>query len=164
MDHVGIRRESLHRRCRGRHPGRSFDEYYRILETGIDIPEKAIYRFENGEFNIQQEGVYVTRAYYLTHHKQAEAFARASRKGWAWVADHQEEALDIVMRYTKELRVATNRILQQLMLKEVLRLQQDHDTGLREFRVRPDMVEKANRILLDSGSLTTPVTLEELLP
>ena len=143
--------------------GRSFDEYYRILETGIDIPEKAIYRFENGEFNIQQEGVYVTRAYYLTHHKQAEAFARASRKGWAWVADHQE-ALDIVMRYTKELRVATNRILQQLMLKEVLRLQQDHDTGLREFRVRPDMVEKANRILLDSGSLTTPVTLEELLP
>jgi len=144
--------------------GRSFDEYYRILETGIDIPEKAIYRFENGEFNIQQEGVYVTRAYYLTHHKQAEAFARASRKGWAWVADHQEEALDIVMRYTRELRVATNRILQQLMLKEVLRLQQDHDTGLREFRVRPDMVEKANRILLDSGSLTTPVTLEELLP
>ncbi|MBO5581922.1 MAG: ABC transporter substrate-binding protein [Bacteroidales bacterium] len=144
--------------------GRSFDEYYRILETGIDIPDQAIYRFEDGEYNIQQEGVYMTRQYYQHHRKQADAFARASRRGWEWVADHPEAALDIVMRYTKELRIATNRTLQRLMLQEVLRLQRDHDSGIREFRVRPDMVEKANHMLVNTGSLKAPVTLEEILP
>ena len=144
--------------------GRSFDEYYRILQTGIDIPEKAVYRFEDGEFNIQQEGVYVTRAYYESHREQAEAFARASRRGWEWVAENQEAALDIVMRYTKALRVATNRTLQKLMLDEVLRLQRDHESGLREFRVRPDMVEKANRMLRSAGTLSEPVPLEKILP
>lgn len=144
--------------------GRSFDEYYRILQTGIDIPEKAVYRFEDGEFNIQQEGVYVTRAYYESHREQAEAFARASRRGWEWVAENQEAALDIVMRYTKALRVATNRTLQKLMLDEVLRLQRDHESGLREFRVRPDMVEKANRMLRSAGALAEPVPLEKILP
>ena len=144
--------------------GRSFDEYYRILQTGIDIPEKAIYRFEDGEYNIQQDGVYVTREYYETHREQAEAFARASRKGWEWVVANREAALDIVMRYTKELRVATNRTLQRLMLEEVLRLQLDHETGAREFRVRPDMVDNANRMLLNAGVLAEPVKMEDILP
>lgn len=144
--------------------GRSFDEYYRILQSGIDIPEKAIYRFEDGEFNIQQDGVYVTREYFERHRNTAEAFARASRKGWEWVLENREEALDIVMQYTKKLRIATNRTLQELMLDEVLRLQLDHESGLREFRVRPDMVEKANRMLLNSGALPAPVKPEEILP
>ena len=145
--------------------GRSFDEYYRILQTGIDIPEKAIYRFEKGEFNIQQEGVYVTREYYETHREQAEAFARASRRGWEWVAENREAALDIVMRYTKELHVATNRTLQQLMLEEVLRLQLDPDSGQRSFQIRPDMVEKANQMLLQAGVLTKgPVKMEDVRP
>lgn len=144
--------------------GRSFDEYYRILQSGIDIPEKAIYRFEDGEFNIQQDGVYVTREYFEKHRDTAEAFARASRKGWEWVLENREEALDIVMQYTKKLRIATNRTLQELMLDEVLRLQLDHESGLREFRVRPDMVEKANRMLLNSGALPAPVKPEEILP
>lgn len=144
--------------------GRSFDEYYRILQSGIDIPEKAIYRFEDGEFNIQQDGVYVTREYFERHRDTGEAFARASRKGWEWVLENREEALDIVMQYTKKLRIATNRTLQELMLDEVLRLQLDHESGLREFRVRPDMVEKANRMLLNSGALPAPVKPEEILP
>ena len=144
--------------------GRSFDEYYHILQSGIDIPEKAIYRFEDGEFNIQQDGVYVTREYFERHRDTAEAFARASRKGWEWVLENREEALDIVMQYTKKLRIATNRTLQELMLDEVLRLQLDHESGLREFRVRPDMVEKANRMLLNSGALPAPVKPEEILP
>lgn len=144
--------------------GRSFDEYYRILQSGIDIPEKAIYRFEDGEFNIQQDGVYVTREYFERHRDTAEAFARASRKGWEWVLENREEALDIVMQYTKKLRIATNRTLQELMLDEVLRLQLDHESGLREFRVRPDMMEKANRMLLNSGALPAPVKPEEILP
>lgn len=143
---------------------RSFDEYYKILQSGLVDPEKGIYRFEDGEYNIQQDGVYVTRTYYETHRAQAEAFARASRRGWEWAAANPEKTLDIVMRYVKEHRIATNRTLQGLMLQEVLRLQKDHESGVREFRLRPDMIEKANDMLLRSGGMTHRITKEDLLP
>ena len=143
---------------------RSYDEYYKILQSGLIDQEKGIYRFEDHEYNIQQDGVWVTREYYETHRTQAEAFARASRRGWEWAAGNPEEALEVVMRYVKENRVATNRTLQWLMLKEVLRLQVDHDSGRREFRLRPDMVQTADDLFISSGRLSRHVTLEELLP
>jgi len=144
--------------------GRTYDEYYQILQTGTVDMDKGIYRFEDFEYNVQQEGVYVTREYYEAHKDQAERFARATRRGWEWANSHQEKALDIVMGYVKSFRVATNRTLQQLMLKEVLRLQLDHDSGKREFRLRPDMVDLANHLMLEAGVTRQPVSYEDLMP
>ena len=142
----------------------SFDEYYELLQTGLVSPDRGIYRFEEGEYNIQEDGVYVTRAFYEGNREACEGFARASRRGWEWASEHREEALDLVMRYVKEYRIATNRTLQKLMLDEVLRLQVSHDSGVREFRLRRDMVEKANDAMLRAGVLIGPVTYEELMP
>ena len=142
----------------------SFDEYYELLQTGLVSPDRGIYRFEEGEYNIQEDGVYVTRAFYEGNREACEGFARASRRGWEWASEHREEALDLVMRYVKEYRIATNRTLQKLMLDEVLRLQVGRDSGVREFRLRRDMVEKANDAMLRAGVLIGPVTYEELMP
>lgn len=144
--------------------GRSFDEYYQILQTRIIKPGVGIYRFEDHEYNIQQDGVYVTRKYYRTHREQVDAFARASRRGWEWAAEHPEETLRIVMRYVKTYKIETNRTLQRLMLDEVLRLQLDRESGTREFRIRPDMLERANDMLLSTDCIPRRITLEELLP
>ena len=143
---------------------RSYDEYYQLLQTRIIQPDKGIYRFEDHQYNVQQEGVYVTRAYYETHRAQAEAFARASRRGWEWADEHPEETLELVMRYVKEYRIYTNATLQELMLKEVIRLQHDHDSGEKEFRLRPDMVDKANEMLQKAGMVSRRITVEDLLP
>ena len=144
---------------------RSYNEYYQLLETGTIEPEgKGIYRFRDHGYNIQQEGVYVTRAYYQKHADEAERFARASRRGWEWAAEHPEETLDIVMKYVNRYRIATNRVLQQLMLEEVLRLQLDPDTGERAFRLRTDMVEKASQLMSKAGMLKRTVKYEDLMP
>ena len=55
-------------------------------------------------------------------------------------------------------------ILQRLMLEETLRLQLDPDSGDRSFRLRKDMVEKADRMMMDAGILKREVRYEELLP
>ena len=143
---------------------RSYDEYYQLLQTHIIQPDTGIYRFEDHQYNVQQEGVYVTRAYYEAHRAQAEAFARASRRGWEWADEHPEETLELVMRYVREYRIPTNRTLQELMLKEVIRLQHDHDSGIKEFRLRPDMVDKANEMLEKAGMVSRRITVEDLLP
>ena len=95
----------------------SYNEYYQLLQTGIELTEDNVYRFCDHGYNIQEDGVYMTRDYYNKHKDQARRFAEASRKGWEWAAAHPEEALDIVMQYVNKNRIATNRVMQRLMLR-----------------------------------------------
>ena len=106
----------------------------------------------------------MTRDYYNGHKEQAQRFARASKKGWEWAAAHPEETLDIVMKYVDREHIATNRVMQRLMLKEVLRLQVDRDSKKREFRLRPDMVKLASRLMVKNMMLGQEVTYESLMP
>ena len=141
----------------------SYVEYLQLKQAGFEMPAHSIFRFKDHGYNIQENGVYVKRDYYETHREQARLFAEASRKGWEWTASHKEEALDIVMKYVREGRVQTNRVIQRLMLEEILRLQQDPDTGKREFRVRPDMLKKACSLMKKFGMIDREVTYKELM-
>jgi NitT/TauT family transport system substrate-binding protein len=122
-----------------------------------------VYRFCDHGYNVQEDGVYMTRDYFETHKDQAHRFAQASRKGWEWAAEHPEETLDIVMQYADKNHIATNRVMQRLMLKEVLRLQVDRESKKREFRLRPDMVQQASRLMVKNQMLSREVTLDELI-
>ena len=70
--------------------------------------------------------------------------------------------MEIVMKYVHRYNSPTNAVMQKLMFKETLRLQIDRDSKRREFRVRPDMVEKASRMMLESGMIKRSVTYKEL--
>ena len=105
----------------------------------------------------------MTHDYYVQHKDQARRFAQASRKGWEWAAEHPDETLDIVMQYVEKNHIATNRVMQRLMLKEVLRLQVDRESKKREFRLRPDMVQLASRLMVENQMLSREVTYQELI-
>ena len=141
----------------------SYNEYYQLVQTGLPITEENVYRFCDHGYNVQEDGVYMTKDYYEAHKEQAKKFAEASRKGWEWAAEHPEETLEIVMKYVKLNHIATNRILQKLMLKEILRLQVDRESGKREFRLRPDMVELASRLMAENSMLSREITYDELI-
>ena len=140
----------------------SYNEFFQVRQAGFNIPENCVYRLSEHGYNIQEDGVYMSRAYYEKHKEQAEKFARASRRGWDYAAAHPEETLDIVMRYVERNHIATNRILQHLMLEEILALQLDPDSHEREYRIREDMLQLANEVMLKGGLIQRPVTMEEL--
>ena len=142
----------------------SYNEYYQLIQAGMKITDKNVYRFCDHGYNVQEDGVYMRRDYYEKHPDQARRFAQASRKGWEWAAEHPEETLDIVMQYVDRENIATNHIMQRLMLKEVLRLQIDRESKKREFRLRPDMVRQASRLMFQNHMLSREVTYQELIP
>ena len=142
----------------------SYNEYYQLVQAGMEISDKNVYRFCDHGYNVQEDGVYMTRDYFEKHRDQARKFAEASKKGWEWAAQHPDEALDIVMEYVEKNHIATNRVMQRLMLKEVLRLQVDRESKKREFRLRPDMVQRASRLMVENKMLTHDVTYDELIP
>ncbi len=141
----------------------SYNEYYQLVQAGVKMTGKNVYRFCDHGYNVQEDGVYMTRDYYAKHQEQARRFAQASRRGWEWAAQHPDEALDIVMQYVTKCHIATNRVLQRLMLQEVLRLQVDRDSKKREFKLRPDMVRQASRLMVENQMLSREVTYEELI-
>lgn len=140
----------------------SYNEYYQLVQAGIKMTDKNVYRFCDHGYNVQEDGVYMTRDYYETHKDLAHRFAQASKKGWEWAAAHPDETLDIVMQYVEKNHIATNRVMQRLMLKEVLRLQVDRESKKREFRLRPDMVRLASRLMKENQMLSREITYEEL--
>lgn len=139
-----------------------YNELLHIRESGIEPDEKSVFRFSEHGYNVQEDGLYVTREFYEKHSDSAERFARASRRGWEYAAEHQDEALDMVMGYVKKNNIATNRIIQDLMLQEVLQLQLDPDSGKREFRLREDMFNLACEVMLRCGLLSAPLTFNQL--
>ena len=141
----------------------SYNEYYQLVQAGHKMTDKNVYRFCDHGYNVQEDGIYMTREYYDTHKEQARRFAQASRKGWEWAAAHPEEALDIVMQYVNKNRIATNRVMQRLMLKEVLRLQVDRESKKREFRLRTDMVRQASPLMVENKMLSREVVYGELV-
>ena len=140
----------------------SYNEYYQLVQAGVKMTDKNVYRFCDHGYNVQEDGVYMTREYYAQHQEQARRFAQASKKGWEWAVKHPKEALDIVMRYVDENHIATNRVMQQLMLQEVLRLQVDRESKKREFRLRPDMVKLASRLMVENLMLSREITYDEI--
>ncbi|MBQ6086869.1 MAG: ABC transporter substrate-binding protein [Bacteroidales bacterium] len=141
----------------------SYNEYYLLKQSGVRLTDKNVYRFCDHDYNVQEDGVYMIRKYYEEHRDDARRFAEASRRGWEWAVEHPEETIDIVMRYVTEGEVVTNRPLQRLQLKEILRLQVDRESGKREFRLRPDMVSLANSLMTEGQMLFNEVTYEDLV-
>lgn len=141
----------------------SYNEYYQLVQAGIEMNDKNVYRFCDHGYNVQEDGVYMTRDYYEKHSEYAKRFAQASRKGWEWTASHPDEALDIVMEYVNRDHVASNEVMQRLMLQEVLRLQVDRESKKREFRLRPDMVRLASQLMVEYQMLSREIKYEELI-
>lgn len=141
----------------------SYNEYYQLVQAGIKMTDKNVYRFCDHGYNVQEDGVYMSRDYYMKHKGQARRFAQASRRGWEWTAKHPDEALDIVMKYVEKEHIATNRIMQKLMLEEILRLQVDRESNKRAFYLRPDMVRQASKLMAGNHMLSREITYKELV-
>lgn len=141
----------------------SYNEYYQLAQAGVKLTDKNVYRFCDHGYNVQEDGVYMTREYYNQHRDEARRFAEASKKGWEWAAEHPEETLEIVMKYVQRNYIGTNRVLQELMLKDVLRLMVDRDSKKREYRLRPDMVKLASHLMAEYQMLSREVTYDELI-
>ena len=141
----------------------SYNEYYLLKQSGVEVTEENTYRFCDHNYNVQEDGVYMKPDFYEKNKEVAHRFAEASKRGWIYCAEHPDEALEIVMKYVTMYHVATNRVMQKLQLDEILKLQVDRDSGQREFRLRPDMVKQASDLMLESQLLLKEVTYEQIL-
>lgn len=138
----------------------SYNEYLQIYSSGFE--NAPVLRFNEAGFDIPEDGVYVTREYYNMFPQKMEAFAQASRRGWEWAHANPAEALEIVLQVMEEEKVQTNRIHQEWMLEEILRLQKDTPDGAATFQLDKEKFRKAVDIMYRHGLITAPVEPDKL--
>ena len=142
----------------------SYSEFLQLVLATGGIPEDHLIRFSDYGLNYPEDGLYVTERFYQKHREAVDKFVRASRRGWDYARENPEEALAISMEVIRSFNVATSRVLQEMMLAEVLRLQVNPVTGVADYApVRRDVFEDINASLIESGHLKTHINYEDLI-
>jgi NitT/TauT family transport system substrate-binding protein len=137
---------------------KSYNELILFSMSGI-TPGSVLYFSEHG-YDFPEDGLYVSEAFYKKNPEKCRLFAEASKKGWDWVRDNREDALDIVMKYVKESNVPTNRYNQKWMLDAILEAHEDVKGGLPSYRLDEDAFNRLNEALVKYGYIARPVVYE----
>lgn len=134
---------------------KSYNE--RVLFSMSGITPASELRFADMGYDFPEDGLYVTEAFYKKYPEQCRQFAEASRKGWEWVREHREEALDIVMKYVKAEKVPTNVYVQKWMLEAVLQEQEDVKGEAPSYSLSVSDFDRLNATLLKHGCIAKPI-------
>lgn len=137
---------------------KSYNELILFSMSGI-TPGSVLHFSEHG-YDFPEDGLYVSEAFYRKNPEQCRLFAEASRKGWDWVRNNRDEALDIVMKYVKESNVPTNRYNQKWMLDAILKAQEDTRGGMPSYTLDEDAFNRVNEALVKYGYIAKPIVYE----
>lgn len=138
-----------------------YSEYLQMTYSGLRLGRGHCFSAAELGFNIPDDGLYVSEDYYRAHPDAVRRFARATRKGWEWAAEHPEEALGYVMKWMAQEQVPVNYTIQRQMLDRVLRQQTDSRSGKRPFSLDKAQFEQANRLLLKHRFISHPVAYDQ---
>ncbi|MEJ8476746.1 ABC transporter substrate-binding protein [Roseibium algae] len=77
----------------------TYNEYWQIIDAGLPAEELIVFKYEDQGVATLEDGLYVLESS-LEDEENVDKYARfvrASMKGWAYAAEHPEEAAEIVL-------------------------------------------------------------------
>ncbi len=96
-----------------------YNEYHTILDSGFNPDELTVFRLGDLGVDFPEDGLYCMEETFRADPELCRAFVAASLKGWLYAFDHEDEALDIVMKYAQATATGTNRAHQRWMLRRM---------------------------------------------
>lgn len=96
-----------------------YNEYHSILNSGINPDELTVFFLHQSGPNFPEDGLYTIADTYEADPQMCKDFVAASLRGWQWAFEHEEEALDIVLKHANEAHTGSNRPHQRWMLNRM---------------------------------------------
>jgi NitT/TauT family transport system substrate-binding protein len=93
-----------------------YNEYHTILNSGFNPDELTVIFFSDHGLNFPEDGIYCLEKTYLSNPGLCARMVEATLRGWIYAFEHQDEALDIVIKYAEAAHTGTNRAHQKWML------------------------------------------------
>jgi NitT/TauT family transport system substrate-binding protein len=107
-----------------------YNEYHRIINSGIDPDELTTFRFADYGFNYPEDGIYVLKSFWRDHPDTCRAFVTATLKGWRAAFAEPEKTLDLVMQRIRRAQIINNRTQQRWMLDCMAKIMRPAAGGL----------------------------------
>ncbi|SMC50420.1 NitT/TauT family transport system substrate-binding protein [Fulvimarina manganoxydans] len=108
----------------------TYNEYWQVIDAGIPEDELVVFKYEDQGVATLEDGLYVLEED-LADPAKVEAYAKfvdASMKGWAYAAEHPDEATEIVL--DNDMTGAQTEQHQQRMVREINKLVNGSDGTL----------------------------------
>lgn len=99
-----------------------YNEYHQVLTSGVDESDLLKISFADIGYNIPEDGIYTTRAFYDAHPQACKDFAEATMDGWVYAINHMDETLGVLMDILRENHIPANRPHQKWMLEKMREL------------------------------------------
>jgi len=99
-----------------------FDEYHSVINNGINEDELNTFFFADYGFNFLEDGVYCQPDLVRTNPELCKDFVEATLESWDYAFKHQEEAIEIVVKYATKLNQPVNISHQEWMLSHFQKL------------------------------------------
>jgi NitT/TauT family transport system substrate-binding protein len=96
-----------------------YNEYYKIILSGINHDELNAFFFSDYELNIPEDGIYCTEDMIAQNPELCQKFSEATIQGWEYAFAHQDSTLKTVMKYCNEHQMQTNLAAQSWMLQVI---------------------------------------------
>jgi NitT/TauT family transport system substrate-binding protein len=93
-----------------------YNEYHTILNDGINPEELTTVFFSDYGLNFPEDGIYTLIENFEKDPSLSCAFVRASIEGWKYAFENPDEAIDIVLKHTRNSKLPANRVHQKWML------------------------------------------------
>jgi NitT/TauT family transport system substrate-binding protein len=102
-----------------------YNEYYTVLEKGIQPEELNIIDYADYGLGFPGDVLFTTKKLAKQNPQICVGMVRASLRGWQYAVEHQEEAVDIVLKYDES--GLQTREHQAAMMREIAKLVQVED-------------------------------------
>jgi NitT/TauT family transport system substrate-binding protein len=132
-----------------------YNEYHAILDAGVEPADLVVFHLSDLGFNVPEDGIYCLETTFKKDPQGCCGFVRASLEGWRYAFDHEEEALDIVMKYVNEAKLPTNRPHQKWMLEHMREVIDLPESGGYETPLKEDDYKAVAGELMANGLITT---------
>ena len=96
-----------------------YNEYHTIINSGLNPEELTTFSFYDYGLNFPEDGLYMLEKNFNKDPAAAAAFVKATFKGWTYAFQHENEALDIVLRRMRAARLPATRLHQKWMLEKM---------------------------------------------
>lgn len=130
-----------------------YNEYNLITNSGINPDELNTFFFSDYGLNIPEDGLYCLNNTLNTRKTDLEKFVRASLKGWEYVSENKDEALDLVLKTMKKAHFPTNKAHQRWMLDKILELYEPGNKNVQKGELAEPDFHKSQSILIEGDYL-----------
>lgn len=141
----------------------SYNELFSIFLAMGEVTSDHILYFSDTDYNFPEDGLYCLDEYYKNNRDDVEKFVKATKRGWEYMSEHPDEALQICMKYTREGNVQTNVVHQRLMLEEIVKLARGGDGKISFAPASRQTFDQMVRKAMETGLIMSPLKYEEII-